>query len=1239
MSTDSDAGAPLPEDIFNDALEEPAERRSAFVAAACRGDEDLRQRIMAMVELAKAEPSLLTQPRSDDVPEKLGRYDILGARGRGSMGIVFRARDTQLGREVALKILPSALARDQSNVDRFAREAHLLAALQDDRIATLHSYEQVDGQHFITMEFVEGQTLDELLASAGPLSSYRSAAIAHQIAAALVGAHARGIVHRDLKPANIMVMPGDRIKILDFGIAQALGGETREHQVLGAGVLPGTISIGTPGYMSPEQARGESVDHRCDIWGLGKVIQACLTGHRPADSDDGRSGPANRRFRRGPSRIDRDLHRFLSACLQEQVEHRLFSAAEAERTLEGILEQRRTRALRLARRVGVAVAVTAALAIAVLYARSEAARQESRRESYLANLHAATIDLDRAAREQARGRLEACPSEYRGWEWRHLRCRLDAAVAIASLPESVTGFTVNPATSRYAQVDASGVVRVCDLETHRVICTLADDFPGAVGIRLQFTPAGDRLLVTVELGSSLSVDSARYVLANAHTGATIRELFAEPGTPFGTAFSPGGDRVAISSLAWLNISGGRTTGRGTQQVFDLTTGRTVFTRVGPERVGTLGYSPDGRLIAVCSTMGEVSLVDAADGSLVRRNLAADIGVAAFSDDSRLLAVAGDAGVLILDTTTGEVRAELTRVEPNVASILFLPGSERVVCGYGNGSIVVWDIITGSPATTYFMPSGVSSCAFDGDQARLFAWCDSGPDLVASQRSVWIIDPHVDAVQTLEGLGGSCVAFDPSGTRVAAGSVAATIDGRGTSYDCSARIWDAVSGEMLQVLRQHLGYVHAVAFDPAGARLLTCAEDKSVRLWDLGTATCLVKSSGTRSVTFSGDGQWFATGSRDSIFLHDRESGRKARAWALDNGSAGPVFSRDGRFLAACTKDTLRVWNVESGRAIFAYGEPTRSITAVAVGPRDRELTIGFFDGTISLVDIDNSHEPRLFAVGEHPIQALAFVDDGGRIVVGDRDGLRICDTGDGAVLINLSDQECNGVAVSPDGATIAAQAGDRIRLWRTEPAQVGFAARSAFRAIARIVDPLLDQAFATYRLVDSVQVHIERSPVLGPDLRVAALRRAEMRGGDPDALERDAWALVRDRGLPSASYERAIVLAREACRLNPLESKFSRTLGVGYYRVGEYALAREYLARSDSMAMCFFDGGGDPVSLAYLVLTYQRLGLRDATIRDRDRLDRLMSDDVFIECADCAAAFAEVLRSESGRDQGNAGRN
>ena len=221
--------------------------------------------------------------------KNLGHYRVGEQLGRGGMGEVYSAEDLNLNRKVALKFLPDAFAGDPERMARFEREAKLLASLNHPNIAAIYGLEQAEGKRFLVLELVEGETLAQRL-SKGALPIEEALGICKQIAEGLGAAHEKGVIHRDLKPANVMITEGDKVKILDFGLAKALSGETQPVEASQSPTLteamtrPGII-LGTAAYMSPEQAKGKAVDKRADIWAFGCILYECLTGKKAFEGE------------------------------------------------------------------------------------------------------------------------------------------------------------------------------------------------------------------------------------------------------------------------------------------------------------------------------------------------------------------------------------------------------------------------------------------------------------------------------------------------------------------------------------------------------------------------------------------------------------------------------------------------------------------------------------------------------------------------------------------------------------------------------------------------------------------------------------------------------------------------------------------------------------------------------------------------------------------------------------------
>ncbi|HET8549336.1 MAG TPA: protein kinase, partial [Bryobacteraceae bacterium] len=285
------------ESLFHAAREKPAEERARFLEEACSTDQKLRQDVeslLASESLAcgflESDPADATAPAGQPVPpgERLGPYTVLQLLGAGGMGQVYKAHDKRLDRNVAIKFVPRAMANEPAALDRFEREARAASALNHPNICTVHDIGEYQGRPFIVMELLEGQSLKERI-SGKPLPFPELAQTARQVCAGLAAAHAKGIVHRDVKPANIFVCEGGHVKILDFGLAKrgmdsanVSTATLRPDATTFAESLTATgVVLGTLAYMSPEQALGEDVDARSDIFSFGVVLYEMATGQPP----------------------------------------------------------------------------------------------------------------------------------------------------------------------------------------------------------------------------------------------------------------------------------------------------------------------------------------------------------------------------------------------------------------------------------------------------------------------------------------------------------------------------------------------------------------------------------------------------------------------------------------------------------------------------------------------------------------------------------------------------------------------------------------------------------------------------------------------------------------------------------------------------------------------------------------------------------------------------------------------
>jgi hypothetical protein len=352
--------------MFHEAAELQGEARASFLAKVCPDDEQLRGEVERLLAAHEREGSFIDSPIFEEaegltiddrdespVGRRIGPYQIISLLGRGGMGEVFLAEDTRLERKVALKALPSALIQNPDRLRRFEREAKAASALNHPNILTIHEIGEADGAHYIVSEFVEGETLREQMRRE-PLSLTAALDVARQVAGALAAAHAAGIVHRDIKPENVMARPDGLVKVLDFGLARfterpaaSSAADSQAETVSQLSAEPGVV-MGTVNYMSPEQARGQKVDHRTDIFSLGVMLYEMVAGRRPFDGETAIDAIAAI-LRTDPPLVNQlrpclptEMERIIGQMLAKDRESRYGSAAELRAELQWL--QRRMEA-------------------------------------------------------------------------------------------------------------------------------------------------------------------------------------------------------------------------------------------------------------------------------------------------------------------------------------------------------------------------------------------------------------------------------------------------------------------------------------------------------------------------------------------------------------------------------------------------------------------------------------------------------------------------------------------------------------------------------------------------------------------------------------------------------------------------------------------------------------------------------------------------------------------------------
>jgi WD40 repeat protein/tRNA A-37 threonylcarbamoyl transferase component Bud32 len=989
---------------------------------------------------------------------RLGRFEVLAAVGIGSFGTVYKARDPELDRIVAVKIPRAGHLAAQEDLERFLREGRSLAQIHHPGIVPVYEVGQADGLPYLVTEFVQGSTLAELLRTQR-LTPHESAGLIAKVADALQYAHACGIVHRDLKPSNILVqmadfrlemekplhgtagpsaiwnLPSAIPRITDFGLAKREGFEstmTVEGQVLG-----------TPAYMSPEQAGGEAhrVDGRSDVYSLGVVLYQMLTGELPFRGtvrmllhhvlyDDPRSP------RSLNDRLPRDLETICLKCLRKEPSKRYATAGalaeDLRRFLAGQPIQARPihaweRALKWVRR---RPAVAALLALVVFvtalgfglvtwqWRRAEAAGRELEAKNYYQNLALAERELSVPNVGRAEEILDACPERLRGWEWHCLkRLRYGNFPAFQQHAAAAYGPVFSPDGRYLASGARDGTVKISEVTTGREVLTFKR--PGHDIYSVAYSADGQRLATGDKAGL--------IIVWSTTTGEILQELEGHKGTVSRVLFSPDGERIASSSWDC------------TFKLWELATRRPIHTFSsdnGPPAV--VGFLSGGRDLVTCSTGGTVIVWETTTGRQISsfRNQVDRIQCRALSHDGRRLALGCQDGlVTVCDLATGQKILTLPGHTLVVYGIAFSPDDRRLVSGGYDKTLKVWDTTTGQETLTLhghsdtvnglaFSPSGeyLASASRDGGvklwDARPLPKAEKDPQVLT-------LRAHKDRV-----LG---VTFSPDGLRLAS-----------ASWDGTVKLWDPHTGQETLTFCEHSDYVWAVAFSPDGRQVASTGWDSQVRLWDptTGRQTHALFGGGgpILSVAFHPDGQQLAaTMATGKVKVWDPAKGQEVQLPAHNESRAQSLaFSPDGRRLVSASLDgEVKVWDTSTWSLLHTLPRHRSTVRCVAISPDSRRLASASEDGTVKIWQIETGEEIHTL---QHPDRAfsVAFSPDGRNLASGGWDQIvRIWDASSGKELHELAGHAGYvwSVAFSPDGKRLASATGyagkGEIKLWDT----------------------------------------------------------------------------------------------------------------------------------------------------------------------------------------------------------------
>jgi WD40 repeat protein len=1075
---------------------------------------------------------------ADDLPPAIAGYEVLGELGRGGMGIVYKARQTDLKRLVALKVIRAGARAGSRERARFRAEAESVARLQHPHIVQVHEISEQDGLLYLALELIDGGSLAQKTAGA-PQPPREAAELIEVLGRAIHSAHEHNVVHRDLKPANVLLTRDGVAKIADFGLAKRLDEEPAPTET-------GSI-LGTPSYMAPEQVRGpgHGIGPATDVYALGAILYELLTGRPPFKG----ASPMDTVLQVihdepvPPSRLQRrippDLETICLKCLAREPGGRYPSAAALADDLRRFLVGAPIRArpagrLKTAwkwarRRPGVAALLAAVGVVTALgfagtlgqwheaagardraleerrqkdeqWRAAEAARAEAEHALYYSRIAQSELlwragDPIGAEQALALGVPREGGRDWRGWEWRYLQGLYHRELfALPSAAGGLGGCAVfRPDGRQIAAVvqghDAGGAdARPADLRVWDAADgSLLAAWHVAPGVhRLTYSPDGSRLALGEVSGWARVCDAA--------TGKEVFARHLHDGLVAGLAFSPDGRRLATAG--WDNLV----------KVSDAATGAVLRTCTGhTDRVQGVAFCPDGRRLVSGGRDRTVRLWDADTGGEVRTyrgHQDAVFGVAVSPGGRRLASAGADGSIKLWDADTGQVLVSPTGHETAVLGVAFSPDGRYLASGGGDRAVWVWDVASGARRMAFRGHSAeVSSVNFGPEGRHLLSF--SPPQGMAK---VWDLTRHPEhdaigqAPAEVEAL-----AFRPDARQL----LTAARGGR-------LQTWDAVAGVLVRERRvamtEHLLSPAVVAaFDLAGRALagLAAEDPRVLKVWNVEAEAEPVTLRGHSKVPlalgFSREGRYLASAAwappspTHEVKVWDAADGRVLAEWTGDGRVWGLDFSPDGRLLALAGP----------GRSVAVVGWQTRGTvldvagegwaTAVAFSPDGKQLASAELDeGVVKVWEVTGgdsraARQPRHTLRGIDGPCRLAYSPDGRRLAAVSRDAVKVWDAETGREVLTLRgaprrhwDPAFNPqLTFSPDGRRLAATNWDKtVSIWEAEGPS---AARA--QALRRAAD-----ARAPAWHLDEAEACLERKDAAGAAFHARYLRDAALPG-------------------------------------------------------------------------------------------------------------------------------------------------
>ena len=1043
----------------------------------------------------------------DAPPETRPSRYVLGPEiARGGMGAILEVRDAYLKRSLAMKVLlggSGAVPEPGGSVapehlNRFLEEAQITAQLAHPGVVPVHELGMdPDGRVFFTMNLVRGRTLSDIVrlarAREDGWTNTRALQVVLRVCETVAYAHDKGVIHRDLKPANVMVGRFGETYVMDWGLAKVIGADDPRDPPPSARVVPfegddprvldspvmtmdGAV-VGTPAYMSPEQANGAvaEVNRRSDVYAIGAMLYQLLTGRPPHVDPDETTSPVAvlLAVRAGPPAPVLDVdptapQELVAVCekaMARDPEARYASAADLAEDLQAFMEGRVVRAHRTGalielrkwvgrnRRVAASMAVAlvtlmGALALSLVLT-SEARRREeaASRQAYRASVAAAANEIASHNGPAARDRLEALPERLRGWEWRHLASRLDESTSEVAAEQ----FAVLP-DGRVLVARADGALATLDPETGRT--APAPSPPGRNWKHRETANGGSILLSRTEGGyqvvDPVSGRAITTVSPSVHDGVPPLVVSTRDGAHIAWAdegkihvfHRPSGQRVSWADPGRIPLAiatGGAVVAVGVSEqpgveILAHESRRTVCVLDVPVSSSGVDFSPDGSRLAVGESL-VLRVFDAATGKPADfgkvggfENVVREV---AYSPDGATRSAASGRTVLLLDARTGDVRQSFAG-EAGVGRVAFTNDGRWLLANYANGRLRAWDVGAGrAPHVFAGHESFVYAVSFSPDGHRIVSGGWDGFVKRPGNIRVWdaATGEPVAAWGAPDRIVESIV-LTPDGGRIFA-------CGRGPDDDWATHaleVWDAATGEPLPGPAGDLAHV-AMTADGA---VVAASEVDVVRLFDAGTLEPLASlrhSSCIESIAFRGDGRRVAAVGDDGAL----------RVWTLDGGrssSAGPVLDLGPQHDPILGHGTKLRYSTDGSRLFrTSRGNHVVEVMDAASG---RVLRSMRGHGAPVFDVITGSRSDRVFTVG-----------DDRRVLVWDADTL------DQIVALSGHQSYVFAIALSPDGKTLVSASGDRtLRAWNAEPVRARQQAIVEHRRLVAELEPRVRAMFA-----------------------------------------------------------------------------------------------------------------------------------------------------------------------------------